>query len=615
MIAKLKKELKLMDIFSIATGAMISSGLFILPGLAHAKAGPAVVVSYFLAGLLAMTGMLSQAELVSAMPKSGGTYFYVTRSMGPAVGTIEGIVEWLAISFKSAFALVGIAAFVKFLIPVNIHLTGPAIALVFVLINFLGVGKAGKIQTVMVTILLALLGIYVADGLLNIKIYNFENFAPNGPAAVFSTAGYVFISYGGILKVTSVAEEAKNPAKTIPLAMILSLFVVITLYVFVVFVTTGVLSSEALDNSLTPITDGATAFMGPIGTILLSAAAVLAFISTANAGIMAAARYPLALSRDGLLPAVFGAINRKFKTPHISLISTGAFIIAVLFMQLDVLVKAASTVMILSFLLACLAVIILRESRVQNYLPSFKSPLYPWIQIIGIAGFFILIFAMGKHALYTSGVLFTSGFLIYWLYGRNVSREYALIHLIERIMDTKLAGNVLESELKDIIRERDEIVKDRFDHQIEKSIFFDLDKRMSLDEFLTLASKAIAEKMDRDPDSVYRSLMEREEKTNTAINNFVAIPHIIIEGKNEFEILVARCRKGIKFSETNDSIKAVFILIGTVDERNFHLRSLSAIAQIVQNPDFEKMWIKAKGINNLRDIILLGKRKRDEEKA
>ncbi len=88
----LKRELGLLDVFCTATGAMISSGLFVLSGLAHAKAGPAVIISYLIAGLLAMTGMLSQAELVSAMPKAGGTYFFVMRSMGPAVGTVDGII-------------------------------------------------------------------------------------------------------------------------------------------------------------------------------------------------------------------------------------------------------------------------------------------------------------------------------------------------------------------------------------------------------------------------------------------------------------------------------------------------------------------------------------------
>ena len=101
----LKRELTFLDVFCIATGAMISSGLFILPGLAFEHAGPAILISFIIAGLLALMGMLSQAELASAMPKAGGTYFYVMRSMGPGVGTVYGMVTWLSLSLKSAFEL------------------------------------------------------------------------------------------------------------------------------------------------------------------------------------------------------------------------------------------------------------------------------------------------------------------------------------------------------------------------------------------------------------------------------------------------------------------------------------------------------------------------------
>ena len=141
---KLKKELNLLDVFCIASGAMISSGLFILPGLAHAQAGPAVIISYLLAGLLAMTGMLSQAELVSAMPKAGGTYFYVTRSMGPAVGTVDGLIEWFSLSLKSAFALVGMAAFTVLIININVHIIALTLCLVFIVINMLLINKIYK---------------------------------------------------------------------------------------------------------------------------------------------------------------------------------------------------------------------------------------------------------------------------------------------------------------------------------------------------------------------------------------------------------------------------------------------------------------------------------------
>ncbi len=153
---QLKKELNLFDIFSIASGAMISSGLFILPGLAHAQAGPAVFLSYLLAGLLAMTGMISEAELASAMPKAGGTYFYVTRTLGPAVGTVDGLITWFSLSLKSAFALVGMSAFTVLVINLDIRLIAVVLCLIFITINLIGIKEAGLVQIILVVGLLAL---------------------------------------------------------------------------------------------------------------------------------------------------------------------------------------------------------------------------------------------------------------------------------------------------------------------------------------------------------------------------------------------------------------------------------------------------------------------------
>ena len=116
-MALLKKSLGVLDVFCIASGAMISSGLFVLPGLAYARAGPAVVVSYVLAGLLAATGLLSTAELATAMPKAGSDYFFIARGMGPAVGTVAGLFNWVSFSLKAAFALVGMAALIQLLLP------------------------------------------------------------------------------------------------------------------------------------------------------------------------------------------------------------------------------------------------------------------------------------------------------------------------------------------------------------------------------------------------------------------------------------------------------------------------------------------------------------------
>jgi len=609
---KRSHKLGLFDVFCTATGAMISSGLFVLPGIAHAEAGPAVVLSYLLAGLLAVTGMLSQSELVSAMPKTGGTYYYVTRSMGAAMGTVNGLITWFSLSLKSAFALIGMAAFTELLrLECNPLLVAIPLCCFFVILNILGVKDAAQVQRWLVTGLLSILAFYVIRGLSAVQVEHFQPFAPNGHLAVLSTAGLVFVSFGGLVKVAAIAEEVKRPAKTVPLGMMLSLLVVLILYFLVVFVTSGVLGGEQLNDSLTPISNGARVFMGAPGMVLLSVAAMLAFVSTANAGIMAASRYPVALSRDRLLPMFFGKINTRFHTPHISLLFTGGFMIIALFLKLSILVKVASSVLILTFLFSCLSVIIMRESRLQNYRPQFRSPLYPWMQIIGIIGCLLLLVGMGAPALLASAVLVAAGFLSYWFYGRvRSTREYALLHLVERLTSKALTDHLLESELKDVIRERDHISTDRFDHIIEKCPILDINEHMTLDGFFKKVAETMAPRLDTPEEDIVRLLHEREKETSTVIASGLAIPHLVLEGEHKFDILLARCKPGIAWSGDIPEVHAVFVLAGTKDERNFHLRALAAIAQVAQPLHFYKRWIQARGEEALRDVVLLGQRQR-----
>ncbi len=608
---KLKKELGLLDVFCLASGAMISSGLFILPGMAHARAGPAVIASYFLAALFALTGLLSQAELVSAMPKAGGTYFYVKRAMGPAMGSVDGLVTWFSLTLKSAFALVGMAAFSAYIIDIDVRLIALTLCTVFVALNLVGIKEAARVQVVLVVGLLAALAVYTVRGVPSVTVENLAPFSPYGWGAVLSTTGFVFVSYGGLLKVASVAEEVRNPGRVVPLGMILSLLVVSLLYVAVVFVTAGVMDDAKLNISITPISDGAAVFFGSKGRIILGIAAIFAFISTANAGIMAASRYPLALSRDGLLPGMLGRINERFKTPHFSILATGIVMSAFLFFKLEILVKAASAVMILTYSFSCLSIIILRESRLQNYQPVFRSPLYPWVQIAGIAGSIFLLASMGKTALTTVAAALFCGFLVYWVYGRIRSgREFALLHIIERITAKELTTRSLESELKEIIRERDDIVKDRFDHLIEKAIVMDVAGPLKAAEFFAMVADEMADRLGIEKAIMMKLLHDREKDSSTVLTQGLAIPHIVVRGEGRFEIMLARCRGGVEFSESATNIRAIFVLAGSRDERNFHLRALAGLAQIVQDPHFDKRWVSAKGREDLRDLILLGKRQR-----
>ena len=175
---------------------------------------------------------------------------------------------------------------------------------------------------------------------------------------------------------------------------------------------------------LVPVSQAAAVVLGRWGSIGFSIAAVVAIVGSANAGIMAASRYPLALARDEMLPGALTGVNRRFQTPHGSILLTGVVIIVALFFDITILIKAASSILILASIVTCLAVIILRESRVQNYRPAFYCPLYPWIQLLGIIGLGILLFEIGMAALLVTCFLGLAGFMVYWFYGRKkASRE------------------------------------------------------------------------------------------------------------------------------------------------------------------------------------------------
>lgn len=612
----LKKELGLLSVFAIAAGAMISSGLFILPGLAFARTGPAMILAYIIAGILVIPTIFSKAELVTAMPKAGGDYFYITRSIGAPAGTIAGLASWFSLSLKSAFALVGMGIFALLINPslsmVEVKIIAIALCLIFMLINLLGIKEAGITQILLVFLLIAILVLYVIKGFVTIVPSKFTPFTPFGYMRIFSTAGLVFISFGGLTKVASVAEEIKNPKFNVPAGMLLAYAVVLVLYVAVAFVTVGVLNFDVLQKSLTPISDGARIFWGVTGVIVTAIAAMLAFVSTANAGIMSASRYPLAMSRDHIVPGFFTKIHKKFKTPYVAIMFTTLFMVSIIsFLNLEVLVEAASTMLLLLYMSANIAVIVMRESKLQNYQPTFRSPLYPYVQIVGILGYGFLIYDMGKDTLLITAIFIGCAILWYLIYVRpKISRESALMYVVERITDKQMVTDTLKQELREIVKEREEIVEDEFDHRIKEAIILDIDKKIHFDEFIKIASEKLSERSDITPEKLMKLLIEREKQSCTALRPGLAIPHIVIQGEKKFDILMVRAREGITFPDASEPVHIVFVLIGTTDMRNFHLRALMAIAQITEHPDFDNSWRNAKTIEDLRDIVLLGKRKR-----
>jgi len=607
----LKKELGLIHIFCITSGAMISSGLFVLPGLAYEKAGPAIILSYLIAGLLALPGMLSLVEMTTAMPKAGADCYGIIRSMGPGIGTVAGLLSWFSLATKSAFALIGLSLLAVTFVNVNIYVIAIAGCLIFLTINLVGVKEAGVLQLILAGILFFIMTFYIIRGVPFVEVQRFEPFAAKGIVPVFSVAGYVFISYAGLLKLASMAEEIRNPSKNIPLGMLVTLSVVTIFYFLMIFVTVGVLDGKVLSGSLTPISDGANAFMRLPGKTIITIAAFMAFLTTANAGIMTSARSFVPLSRDKLFPGIFARIHPRFGTPYYALFLTGAFVIISFFLRLEILVEAASIALILTNVLSCFAVIILRESGVQNYRPTFRTPLYPWLQIIGIISFGFILLEMGGEAYIITIILSLAGFSAYWFYGRKrVKGEFAMLHLVERITNRELVTGTLEEELRELSLERDEVTLDRFDKIVKKCPVLDIKEKIGLGELFKRAAEELAESVGVDSKDIYKALKKKEEENSTVITPDLAVPHIITEGNHKFEILLARSKEGIRFSDSAQSVHAIFFLIGTRDERNFHLYSLSAIAQVAGDQEFMNRWMKARDKQGLRDVVILGKRLR-----
>jgi len=421
---ELERDLGLPSVLAISIGAMIGSGIFILPALALKIAGPAVVVAYLLAGLLVIPAALSKSEMATAMPEAGGTYIYIERGMGPLLGTIAGVGTWFSLSFKGALALVGGVPYLLLLFDLPLKPVALALAGFLILVNLFGAKQTGRLQTIIVVVMLAALGWFAAGSAGSVQAGNYANFWGDGVGGLLAATGLVFVSYAGVTKVASVAEEVEDPGRNIPLGILGSLAFTTVLYVGIVAVLVGVTDPGSVAGSLTPVAVAAERTLGQAGVYAVIAAAILALVSTANAGILSSSRYPFAMSRDGLAPPSLSTISDRFGTPVASLTLTGGVLLALIaFVDILAIAKLASAFQIVVFALVNVAVVAFRNGS-TTYEPQFESPLYPWMQVFGAVTGALLLTQMGTTALVGAVVIVAGSTVWYLVYVRpRVTRE------------------------------------------------------------------------------------------------------------------------------------------------------------------------------------------------
>ena len=439
----LERSIGLSAVVAISISAMLGSGIFVLPGLAAAKTGPTVWLAYLAAGLGVLPAALSKSELATAMPTSGGTYVYLERAFGPLAGTISGIGLWLSLLLKSAFALIGFSAYLSVLVEVPEKPVAIALLLCITALNIVGVSIIGKLQKVIVGVVLVLLMVMTCYGVSTMDLSYFGDGFTHGTHGFIAAAAFVYVSYAGVTKVAAIAEEVKDPGRNLPLGILISWALVMCIYVFVVFVLVGNVPHEELTNyqgtgkpDLHPIYTVACILGGQTIGNIAAVFAVLTMTSMSVAGLLAASRFPFAMSRDRLLPAALHEVSDKFKTPVTCIVLTAVTMaVSILFLPVEQIAKFASAFMIVAFMFICGTVVVLRESAAKWYQPKFRAPLYPFLQIIGVLTGATLLWAMGLTSVIALVGVCVLGGLSYVVYGRRQTSRMGVIRRMGRRTD------------------------------------------------------------------------------------------------------------------------------------------------------------------------------------
>ena len=609
----LKKELNLFDVFAISTGTTLSGGFFLLPGLAAVDAGPALVLSYFLAAIPLIPAMFSIAELATAMPRAGGVYFFLDRTLGPLMGTIGGLGTWLALILKVAFALIGMGAYLSlFFSEISIVPIAVSVAVLLGILNLFSVKGTGKFQIILVVILLTVLFAFIGEGVTKINISNFKGFFNPGFAKIFSTTGLVYISYIGITKVASLSEEIKNPERNLPLGIFLSIGVTFLIYTLGTFVMVGIVPMNIFKGDLTPVASAAKGMFGGTGVVVLTIAALVAFISVSNAGTMSASRYPFAMSRDYLMPHFFQRLSKK-GIPFVSIITTVCTIILILvFLDPMKIAKLASAFQLLMFALVCLGVIVMRESKLASYDPGYHSPLYPWMQIVGLIAPLFLIIAMGILPIGFSSGLILAGAVWFVIYARKkVKRSGAIYHVFERLGRSRYHG--LDTELRGILKEKGLRAEDPYDEIVTRSLVIDMEEAAEFEDIAEKASVWLSSLVPFSPDEIKAQFMEGTRIGMTPVTHGIALPHLRIQGLEQPEMVLVRSKGGVHITvngpltnhlDEEHTVHALFFLVSPEENPTQHLRILAQIAGRVDDESFADEWKIARNEQELKESLL-----------
>jgi APA family basic amino acid/polyamine antiporter/amino acid efflux transporter len=412
---KLDRILGWKEATSLGIGAMVGAGIFILSGVAASKAGPAVIVAFVLAATLAMLLGLCYAELASRYPRAGGAYEYVRETMGPLIGTIIGWAYWGAWLAASSFVSQGFGHYLNALTGAPPLLSAMLLLLALGVLNILGIKFSGKVQVYIVLTAIIVLIVFFVLGIKHIDYSLYQPFAPYGFSGILAATLVGFLSLVGWDAIVASGEEIKNPRKTIPLAIFISITTVLFLYLGLLFVSVGVVHWEELGASDVPVALASQQFLGDFGPIFISIIIVIALPATANAFIVSISRTAFAMARNGLLPDKIACIHDRFHTPIWAIVlGVSIQILFTLVSSINIAVNATGFLYLLTFIFTMIAYFISRKNlSSEDQQNQFLVPCYPIPPALALIISISLLIPVGKTGFLTGMIWLSIGLGIY----------------------------------------------------------------------------------------------------------------------------------------------------------------------------------------------------------
>jgi len=456
--------MRLVDITMIGVGAMIGAGIFVLTGIAAGVAGPGLILVFFLNGLVTLFAAAAYAELGSSFHSAGGGYLYVKTGLKDPQGFMSGWMSWFAYVVACALYALGFGAYLKECLPLvgleEFSLPflpmekwmAVAVVVVFGFINFRGASEAGGAGNLVTGGKIVLLAVFIAFGVwITMKRPDWhltftENPLPNGIGSIFIAMGLTFIAFEGYEIIAQCSEEVRHPERNVPRAIFISLLIVVPIYLLVAFAALGAVQPEGMpswkylgEHKETALVEVARSFFRG-GDVLILIGGLFSTMSALNATIYSSSRVSFAMGRDRNLPAWFGTIHGRRKTPHWSILASGVLsVVMAVALPIEAVASAANILFLLLFIQVQATLIALRKKR-PDLRRGFKVPLLPYVPILGILfqlGLAIFLFFYSPMAWLSAGVWIALGLVVFYGYSRKRDRAYTQLVAVRQAAERR----------------------------------------------------------------------------------------------------------------------------------------------------------------------------------